>query len=1134
MNSKIKNNKEKTTNSDVSERSLLPSRGACKQRHCSLLIPNFSLSASFLFVLCSLLFLICFASCDLFTGPKVDLFKVISDEVDWANAAKLTVKLNYPSTWGTSNPQQGTLTPAMDIRKGYEFSLEFTPDSAYTLGSWQVYRTADLDELGNWLENISLINLNSIEALGSDDVTLPEPNSSGGTFSFTILTDDPVTIIPWCDKRPRITRTEPRDVNLVNQPVSRLSDIKLYFNCALDAGTVRLANSATDVGIWITVEDSIETGKDWFYNPVYAVEDGFFTVTLSPKIDDAAPPASSLVTVMIQGITNVQGEKMDKYLFSYNTSADSGVSFKWWNAVYNDKSNSISVSWTTQEKEDKVEIYYRVNNGAIEQVATEIEKTTTNGNVINKVTVSDVSAPDVSGVRDGSQVSGIREYKIFIELYSGAVMESRASFKIWNIPGMEVSSTNPVVEIRTAEELAAMKDNLRGQYALANDVIVSGDWMPVGKFDTAKPELSFTGKFYGNGHTITLNGGFNGSGDLGLFGYAEGAIIRDLTLAYNYTGEINVTPSLSTSFEIYQAHINEGDPPNESFDTFDFTALRVGGLAGHLKNSDVCNIITSGGTIKVKSKYIGGSVDIPILPPEMPSPPDGGVLLGGIAGLVEGSTIENCRAALSTQYTPDPDRQQTLMGLVSAIAGIAVGGSIEKVTIDAKVDIDATNTFFGVIGGAVGFSQRNTLTDITFSAGTVLFSGDSIISVCAGIVGMSSMVTMERCSFLGDIKANTDAEVTIGGLVGKTETNSGYIKECWVQGNIVLVGNGSPTVGGFLGDLKSRNIFIIKDCFFNGGNISVTANDESTTNVYGLPHRQNIGGFCGAIGGIPNPSLKNCGAYSGTITVQANGIMDVGGFISNVYGEISNSFSRMDIVVKSNNVSFCRVGGFSGRLASNSENSENPVKINNCFATGTVSVTTRSINTPPEGSNPTGRPAAGGLVGVSGGNIENCYALGNVVLSDSGNESFASAGGLVGRIDSGSVSNCFSVGTVSTTSTNKPAYSGGIVGYNSNNTCEISNTAALGASITASGSGSSGIGKISGNTTGTYNNNYAIDTMSATGGTPGISGTSTPITTFLSAADWKTKLNFSPSEWDFSTPAVYRGYPLLKGLSGQQ
>jgi len=164
----------------------------------------------FLFLLCFLIFI----SCDLFTGPKVDLFQQISDEVDWASAPKLSVRIDYPPAWGVSNPPQGNITQVIDIRKGYEFSVEFTPDMAYTLQSWQVYLTEDLDNLtdGSWVESPELINdANKIQSLGPDKVKTPETNASGGIFKFTIWTTEPVTLVPLCDTQPRITRTEPRN-----------------------------------------------------------------------------------------------------------------------------------------------------------------------------------------------------------------------------------------------------------------------------------------------------------------------------------------------------------------------------------------------------------------------------------------------------------------------------------------------------------------------------------------------------------------------------------------------------------------------------------------------------------------------------------------------------------------------------------------------------------------------------------------------------------------------------------------------------------------------------------------------------------------------------------------------------------
>jgi hypothetical protein len=91
----------------------------------------FPVPRSALLILFSLFFfLFSFVSCELFNAQyDPDYWQKLEDEIAWANAPKLTVAIAFPATWGTSNPQQGTITPARDIRKGYStnFEIEFTP-----------------------------------------------------------------------------------------------------------------------------------------------------------------------------------------------------------------------------------------------------------------------------------------------------------------------------------------------------------------------------------------------------------------------------------------------------------------------------------------------------------------------------------------------------------------------------------------------------------------------------------------------------------------------------------------------------------------------------------------------------------------------------------------------------------------------------------------------------------------------------------------------------------------------------------------------------------------------------------------------------------------------------------------------
>jgi hypothetical protein len=56
--------------------------------------------------------------------------------------------------------------------------VEFTPDIAYTLTEWRVYKTSDVPD--KWVENPKAIEeISVIQELGPPPVTIPDPNASG-------------------------------------------------------------------------------------------------------------------------------------------------------------------------------------------------------------------------------------------------------------------------------------------------------------------------------------------------------------------------------------------------------------------------------------------------------------------------------------------------------------------------------------------------------------------------------------------------------------------------------------------------------------------------------------------------------------------------------------------------------------------------------------------------------------------------------------------------------------------------------------------------------------------------------------------------------------------------------------------
>ena len=166
-----------------------------------------------------------------------------------------------------------------------------------------------------------------------------------------------------------------------------------------------------------------------------------------------------------------------------------------------------------------------------------------------------------------------------------------------------------VTEIATAEELAAVSQNLSGHYVLTADIDLNGcEWAPLGVFKpgsdengqpTEIPDLNcaFTGTFDGNGHTIsnfTISQGE--SYTAGLFGCLANASVSDLTVR---------------------------DVSAEGF-------LMVSDVAGYAFMSSVSGVKLENGVIHV-------------VPNEMSE--EG--MFGGIVGASMGSLITDCEAQVN-------------------------------------------------------------------------------------------------------------------------------------------------------------------------------------------------------------------------------------------------------------------------------------------------------------------------------------------------------------------------------------------------------------------------------------------------------------------------------------------------------
>ena len=106
-------------------------------------------------------------------------------------------------------------------------------------------------------------------------------------------------------------------------------------------------------------------------------------------------------------------------------------------------------------------------------------------------------------------------------------MNKQLLFKVAVVMAAMLSSYGVFAQtqITNEAELRSMATNPSGEYVLANDIVLTGEWTPVGT--EAAP---FTGKFDGAGHAVKGLVVNQDAGFLGLFGCVSGASISNVRI----------------------------------------------------------------------------------------------------------------------------------------------------------------------------------------------------------------------------------------------------------------------------------------------------------------------------------------------------------------------------------------------------------------------------------------------------------------------------------------------------------------------------------------------------------------------------------------------------------------------------
>ncbi|MDR1175298.1 MAG: hypothetical protein LBK83_07510 [Treponema sp.] len=820
------------------------------------------------------------------------------------------------------------------------------------------------------------------------------------------------------------------------------------------------------------------------------------------------------------------------YYYEDNLSA-----VKDWDAAYNPDANTITVNWKNPTTDfERAEAFYTVEGSGGASLTVENAKA---GGGTASAVITGVPRQDVSGVQNGTPVTGGRRYDITVRVHS-VTSQLDTSFKIWNFgtpgvtdSGMWVSNTYPAEEIGTQTELAEMKTgdaNANKKYVLVNDIPLTGTWSPKG----ISLATAFKGKFYGNGHTIS---GFKPAVATytGLFGYTSGAEIRDLKVTVASTnvlsgsiGYMGAVAGFADSSKLLNLIVEVPSGCVLGFSTTYSYGKSVGGIVGYLENSTIDNCRAEGaGTLRVASETSSSFM----------------MTAGGIASFIHASSgIRDCSAVLAVEVTSGGSMAGPLYGGGIAggfnTTGSVLGYAISRCRASGDVTVTANTSSTIYVGGAAGNCENPSLIDNITASGTVTMNKGASggYNYCGGIIGNNDSTSIENCEFNGRIVIpdtfGASTTTYVGGIAGYYRTTSEIsptVSNSIARGTLLIQsrGDGQMNIGGVFGYIVGASGCPVKaeNCLYENGDI--TALRTLGSGIF------SVGGFAGSIGSYS--SFTNCRSLAGSVSAHSTRTINIGGFAGGLNGStIEGCYALTDVF------STGSAAQYTGGLVGSATNS---AVISRCYAAGSVQATS---------TDGTENFYTGGLVG-NGANptIRDSYTLGNVLADKTAGAGWVHAGGLAG-VPTGNgaiIERCFSAGTVTARSNGTGTlYAGGIVAQTSNGTPTLQNCAALGASVTAKGSGTRNIGRVYGVAVGTPSGNYAADTMlifsdnNYNAPYPGVAALSpTPATGNKHGADvtdsglrggtfWD-GLGFSAG-WDFSR--VYsKRHPALVGLGGQ-
>lgn len=481
--------------------------------------------------------------------------------------------------------------------------------------------------------------------------------------------------------------------------------------------------------------------------------------------------------------------------------------------------------------------------------------------------------------------------------------------------GVEISSAEQLVAFAKAYNNKEYADVSPLLVTLTDDIVFD---------DQTNADFEAIGCVLEGGETNYFNGSFNGNGKTiknwvtgsPLFDYVGGAgIVTDLTIDASCTFAFDLSDGAEnyTSFVGYHKGILKNCHNNAdiAIDNAEITAgINVGGLVGRCTEGTIEDCTMNGKMSFGTGFKISDDINV-----------------GGIAaynsnsiGVIKNSTLNG---SIDWQGSVTDSKRLCLGGIVGRIAGrveyCTVAADGENIVINILGE--TTSAYRTNIGGIVGLVNEGAAVDNCTNNGYIsskMQRNDDAArwEYIGGVVGVNNG-TVSNSENTANIATRSAVKyMSVGGVVGFGELESGIIDGCKNSGTLSAGTSGVPPYGGryvCLAGICAQNNQHVSNVS-NSGNFDVSRVENSST-LTTLAVGGCIGSTTADIAGDHN--IVNTGIITTTLNVSGTVYTAFGGVVGNAEASVSGVENRGTVSIEPRaTVINLNAGGVVGRVSS--------------------------------------------------------------------------------------------------------------------------------------------------------------------------------------------------------------------------